>query len=232
MKRLAALTLAVFTLTVTVPRAPADLLAPGSKWISHSVVIDNLKDHPDYAFFTYTTFQNHTAPIVDGKPLSKGNGNPINAIYVVGIPRDKLEALGGKPQDAWFGDERGRPAPGEIKLPDGVLISSSEVPHVRATSQTDPTEHLITHLKIDVKPADDPSVKGAARIVLKEASEEHLDKADKPVTPNKKADSQKSGDKAAVDPPAPTWLWAGLPVVAIAGLVGVAMRKRTPPAHS
>jgi len=35
-------------------------------------------------------------------PLDIGDGSSFNAIYVVGIPRDRLQALGGKPQPGWF----------------------------------------------------------------------------------------------------------------------------------
>jgi hypothetical protein len=228
MKRVAALALVAITIIGNPSRA--DILSPGTKWIKHSVVIDNLKDLPDYEFFTYATFQNHTAPIQAGKPLSIGNGNPLNAVLVIGIPRDKLEALGGKPQEAWFASENRRGAPGDLKLPEGVVVSSSEVPHHRAIKQADPTEHIITHLNIALKPKDDAGVKGSARLILKVVSEERLDKAGKPLQPKKEAETkqQEKNDEASVAGPAPVWLWAGIPLAAIAGIVFIAIRKRTP----
>ena len=160
-------------------------------------------------------------------PLDIGDGSSFNAIYVVGIPRDRLQALGGKPQPGWFpevdesrpGSHRGPPF--EFPLPEGVLISSMEVPQVHSTRETDPTEHLITHLAIGLEPA---SAKGPAHLVLREVGEDRLDRAGKPI--NRQADSAADTAMSAVSDPSPAWLWAGLPLIALGGIAFLALRKR------
>ena len=220
--------LALVLLAFASIHASADILLEGSKWIRHTVVIDNLDDHPDLAFFTFVTFLNYAAPIRPAKPLDIGNGNPFNGIYVVGIPRDRLQALGGKPQPDWFPEVTGggshRGPPFGFPIPEGVLISSTEVPHIRAASQTDPTEHLITNLAIGLEPA---SAKGPAHLVLREVGEDRLDRAGKPI--NRQADSAADTAMSAVSDPSPAWLWAGLPLIALGGIAFLALRKRGTP---
>jgi len=207
--------------------ASADIIVDGYKRIEHTIFIDNLADHPDLAFFTFVTFLDYAAPIFPDRPLDIGNGNQRNAIYVVGIPRDRLQALGGKPQPGWFpkvdesrpGSQRGPPF--EFPLPEGVLISSLEVPQVRSTRETDPTEHLITHLAIGLGPA---SANGPAHLVLREVGEDRLDRAGKPI--NRQADSAADAPPPAVSDSSPAWLWAGLPLIALGGITFLALRKR------
>ena len=79
--------LALVLLALASLHASADILLDGYKRIEHTIVVDNLADHPDLAFFTFVTHLNYAAPIFPAKPLDIGNGNPMNGIYVVGIPR-------------------------------------------------------------------------------------------------------------------------------------------------
>jgi hypothetical protein len=210
--------------------ASADLLVPGTKWIRHSVVVDNLDDFPELALFTYVSPLDHSGLIEAGKPLDIGNGNPMNSVLVVGIPKDALEMLGGKPQKTWFGEQPRRVSPAETKLPEGVVISTGEVPHIRSAAQTDPTEHIVTHLKIKLEPEDTPGVKGAARLVLEQASEERLDGAGKSVKPSGPQPPERT--EAAEQPPqaksagSSIWLWAGLPLVALLAIGFLVTRKR------
>jgi hypothetical protein len=222
--------LALVLLALASLHASADILLDGYKRIEHTIVVDNLADHPDLAFFTFVTFLGYAAPILPDKPLDIGNGNQRNAIYVVGIPRDRLQALGGKPQPGWFPEvDESRPGshrapPFEFPLPEGVLISSMEVPQVHSTRETDPTEHLITHLAIGLEPA---SANRPAHLMLREVGEDRLDRAGKPI--NRQADSAADTAMSAVSDPSPAWLWAGLPLIALGGIAFLALRKRGTP---
>ena len=111
--------------------------------------------------------------------------------------------------------------PFEFPLPEGVLISSMEVPQVHSTRETDPTEHLITHLAIGLEPA---SANRPAHLMLREVGEDRLDRAGKPI--NRQADSAAEAPPPAVSDSSPAWLWAGLPLIALGGITFLALRKR------
>ena len=99
-----------------------------------------------------------------------------------------------------------------------------EVPQVHSTRETDPTEHLITHLAIGLEPA---SANRPAHLMLREVGEDRLDRAGKPI--NRQADSAADTAMSAVSDPSPAWLWAGLPLIALGGIAFLALRKRGTP---
>jgi hypothetical protein len=216
--------LALVLLALASVGAAADVLIEGTKRINHTVYVDNVADHPDLAFFTFVTHLDYAAPIIPAKPLDIGNGNPMNGIYVVGIPRDRLQALGGKPQPGWFPEYRHRWRPFRFPLPEGVLISSTEVPYGRTTAQIDPTEHLITHLAISREPA---SAKAPAHLVLREVGEERFDHAGKTIS--RKVGLSEDDQPSADSDPTTAWLWAGLPFIALGGIAFLALRRRVIP---
>jgi hypothetical protein len=220
---LALVLLALVSVSVSVGAA-ADVLVEGTKRINRIVYVDNVADHPDLAFFTFVTHLNYAAPIFPAKPLDIGNGNPMNGIYVVGIPRDRLQAVGGKPQPGWFPKSFHRGRPYRFPLPAGVLISSTEVPHDRTTARIDPTEHLITHLAISLEPA---SAKAPAHLVLRVVGEERFDNAGKTIS--RKAGPVDDAQPSADSDPTTAWLWAGLPLIALGGITVLALRRRAIP---
>lgn len=210
-------------LLILMTQVRADLLAPGSKWVRHSVIIDNVEELSDLALFTYVLPDGPSFAIEPGKLLSL-SGNPIDTNLIVGIPREKLEKLGGKPQPEWFrprgGDDPNQPLglgrnyPLEkLELPEGVVLCGKEPPLIRAISASDPTNHIITRLKLTLLPADAPGVKGALRLRYEQVKEER-EKGPMPVEA-----SGEASRSAAVEPAWP-WLVAVIPGAAVV-LMGV-----------
>jgi hypothetical protein len=218
------LALLLLALSLVSVGAAADVLVEGTKRINSTVYVDNVADHPGLAFFTFVTHLNYAAPIVPAKPLDIGNGNPMNRIYVVGIPRDRLQALGGKPQPDWFPKSFHRSHPYRFPLPEGVLISSTAVPYDRTIALIDPTEHLITHLAISLKPA---SAKAPAHLVLREVGEERFDNAGKIIS--RKAGLADDAQPSADSDPTTEWLLLGVPLIALGGITFLALRRRVIP---
>ena len=218
--------LGLIALGFTCSLTHADVIAPGTKRIDHSIVVDNLKDFPGYAYFLceYCPFEaEHLARetlIEAGTPLSAGRLAGGYSHTIVGIPKDKLESLGGKPQRNWFQGRAG------FMPPEGVVIATKNLSSPDSISKSDPTEKIITHLKFSLKPKGSPGVEGAARLFLKVVGEDRFDRAGKPLKPpgtRQQGDTKKNGEKAS----ASASIWLGLPLIALMAIGFLAAHKRS-----
>jgi LPXTG-motif cell wall-anchored protein len=210
-------------LAATVWSSPlrADILAPGAKRVSHELVIENLREFPDDAFFSFDAAADDSAPVTADGKVSRVNGSPINLLYLVSIPKSKLAALGGRPDPAWFRESRDTdldlPSP---QLPDGVACTLERMPYIRAIDAADPAVRIVTYLRI-----------GKVGNVLKvlHAEEKRLGPTDPTATTYSAGAGKGSTESAdtSKDPGegAPILIWAGIPAVAI-GVILVILRRR------
>jgi hypothetical protein len=199
--------------------APADILVEGTKWVTHSVVVDNVNDFPTLALFTYESHNSQyssTGRIEAGKPFTTHGRVGWGGVFIVGIPLDKLKSLDGKPQDAWFENLDRQESLSTIKLPDEVVVSEDYLPYIRSISASDPTKRIVTHLKLTLKAKDAHGVKGSARIYFEQASEERFDGEGQPV-------KAKSHGKASAL--GSFWICMGIPVFAL-GVIGFRVAAR------
>ena len=204
-------------------RARADLLAPGSKWIRHEIVIDNLGDYPNDQLFIYIVNQNQAMPVEAGRPIPRGNGNPINSVLMVSVPKDVLQSLDGKLDPGWFVGRGRRGSSGgdgksEPKTPPaGVAISKKELSWIRAIGAMDRAQRIVTHFKI-VKAPDD--------LTWTTVKQERFDGVGNPVSPGSLALPVFPSDDSSLGAGRTALIWAAVPVLAMLIIAARLTRRR------
>jgi hypothetical protein len=126
----------------------ADLLPPNTKWVSHQLKIENIKDLSDYVFFIYPRDENRNKPgnssvrlddkgvgSMSGNPYARRNGGP----YLYAIEKKLFKDLKDPPQEEWFEKETAGVYKAEI------------VREIRTISKDDKRTELWTIYKAEIK---------------------------------------------------------------------------------
>jgi hypothetical protein len=154
----------VAVVLVLAPLSPADILPPGSKWVSHNARFENLKDFPDYVFYMgpcHTDFERAYPRVGDNGEVGLG-GNPIafgRGQFLFAVPKAVHGDLNRQPDKAWF----------EGKV-EGVLKSEGLVRPIRSAPQSERRDHFLTRYSVAIADgkltttqlADEPAPAGSA----------------------------------------------------------------------
>lgn len=229
MKRIHVICVTVFGLLAS--SVNADLISPSSKRVSQKMVVDNLADFPEYAFFACRIgagFANLSdVVLIEGGKRYDIQRSGSSFVDVLGVPKEILKSIGGKPKAEWFQGED-RPS-----FPTGVVISINSIKVDETVRRDDPTAEIVAHVKFSLKPKDAPEVlkpepgmrdlKGSGRLVMSKVMEERFDRQGKQIIPPKNKKSQSLGPFSGE---AKHLAWAGLPMLALVAIGLQILRKR------
>jgi hypothetical protein len=134
----------VTVVMVLASSSPADILPPGSKWVSHDARFENLKDFPDYVFYMgprHTDFERAYPRVGDNGEVGLG-GNPMafgRGQFLFAVPKAIHGELNRQPDKEWF----------EGKV-EGVLKSGPLAHPIRSAPQSERRDHFLTRYTIAI----------------------------------------------------------------------------------
>lgn len=141
--------LALLAVIVMAAGSRADILPPGSKWVTHVAKFENAGDFKEYVFYVYPRdldrgqAGNSSVRVPASGEVAISGFNPLAAhrgIFLFAVPRKLLDKDDAPPKEAWFTDKT-----------EGVLKAGPLSHAVRSVSKDDKRERLVTTYKIEMK---------------------------------------------------------------------------------
>jgi hypothetical protein len=192
---------AIVQLLLIAGMSHADGIAPGYQRVSHSLQINNLKDHPDYVFFVYpkyTDFARGAAERFDaGKSVSVTDGHPAayTNMRFYAVPKSLYEESKETPKENWFnGKEAG-------------VLESEDSPHIqRNIRKSSRITRIVSEYEVTIKDG---------KLKVEEVARKYFDGDDKEVAAN----SRETEDESS-------WYYLGIPAVAAILIVAMFLFRR------